>query len=156
MRSANATSLYRLAGGRELSDYLVPADLDSDTPVHLDDIPCRLVTGALRSDRPKWADQVASLTGAPADLPGVHPFAILLIPLDSWTYALTWGSGHLLLEDEFVEQGFGLLFGIRRLDSERLAPPRPPIRAAATCPGSGSNPTVNSSPGWRARPTSPA
>ncbi len=119
-RSFNPTSLYRMTGGRDLSDYVVAAGFDTDTTVHLDGIAGRLVTGALRSDRPKWADQVTSLTGGPAELPGVHPFAVLLVPLDSWTYALTWGSGHLLLEDEFVEQGFGLLFGIRRLNSERL------------------------------------
>jgi uncharacterized protein (TIGR04141 family) len=37
-----------------------------------------------------------------------------------WTYALSWGAGHHLLDDEFVEQGFGSLFGIRRLDPSRL------------------------------------
>ncbi|TCO53651.1 TIGR04141 family sporadically distributed protein [Actinocrispum wychmicini] len=116
----HATSLYRMAGGRDLTSYLVPTDFDSDTDVRLDTVACRLVSGSLRSDRPKWAEHVTSLTGEPADLPGVHPFAVLLVPLDSWTYALTWGAGHLLLEDELVEQGFGLLFGIRRLNEERL------------------------------------
>jgi uncharacterized protein (TIGR04141 family) len=117
---SQATSLYRLAGGRALTAYLVPTEFDADTEIQLDSVTGRLVTGSLRSDRPKWSDHVTSLIGAPVDLPGVHPFAVLLVPLDSWTYALTWGTGHLLLEDELVEQGFGLLFGIRRLNEDRL------------------------------------
>ncbi|GAB3885331.1 TIGR04141 family sporadically distributed protein [Kibdelosporangium lantanae] len=117
---SQATSLYRLEGGRALTEYLAATEFESDADVRIAGVTGRLVTGSLRSDRPKWAEHVTSLTGEPTDLPGVHPFAVLLIPLDSWTYALTWGSGHLLLEDELVEQGFGLLFGIRRLDEDRL------------------------------------
>lgn len=121
--SCNPTSLYRLDGGQHLADCLVSLDsatIDMNTAVELGPVTGRLVTGALTTDRPKWADHVQSLTGKQVLLPGDHPFAVLLVPLHPWTYALTWGSGHLLLDDELVEQGFGLMFGIRRLNAERL------------------------------------
>lgn len=121
--SCSPVSLYRLDGGYEFAEYLVSLsseDVRLDQPVMVGDISCKLYAGLLRSERPAWSTHVESLTGLPVDLPGDHPFAVLLAPVEQWMYALTWGGGHLLIDDELVDQGFGLMFGIRRLDSSRL------------------------------------
>lgn len=122
--SCSPTSLYRMEGGWELDDYLVSlnsADVRQNDPVQLGDVTGHLVTGILVSDQPQWADHVASLTETAVDLPGLYPFAVLLVPVAPWTYGLTWGAGHHLLDDELIEEGFGLMFGVRRLDSAKVA-----------------------------------
>lgn len=121
--SCSPTSLYRLEGGCELVDYLVSlnsVDVRQNGPVQLGDVTGHLVTGILLSDQPHWANHVESLTETELDLPGLYPFAVLLVPVPPWTYGLTWGAGHHLLDNELIEQGFGLLFGIRRLDPAKV------------------------------------
>lgn len=123
-RSSTApTTLYRLEGGMDLADYLVSlasSHIQTDRTVRIGDISGRVITGRLLSDQPTWSGHLYSLTGVNVDLPSNLPFAVLLIPVSPWTYALAWGAGHHLLDDELVEQGFGLMFGIRRLDPSRL------------------------------------
>ncbi|MFD2466284.1 TIGR04141 family sporadically distributed protein [Amycolatopsis silviterrae] len=116
-------SLYRLDGGLDLAEYLLSvdsADVRVNRRVYLGDVECFVMGGVLRSDAPSWADHVQSLTGIDFDFPGDMRFAVLLVPLPPWTYALTWGAGHLLVDSELIEQAFGLMFGIRRLDCARL------------------------------------
>jgi uncharacterized protein (TIGR04141 family) len=116
-------SLYRLDGGLDFADYLVSLtseEVHVDQMVRVADIDCRFCAGLLRSDQPEWSDHVESLTGIAMDLPGLQPFAVLLIPAGPWTYALAWGAGYHLIDDELIDQGFGLMFGIRRLNSEDL------------------------------------
>ncbi|GDY33956.1 TIGR04141 family sporadically distributed protein [Gandjariella thermophila] len=103
--------------------YLLPlssAEVTADRLVPIDELTCRLMAGVLPSERPSWASHVRSLTGIDVELPGSSPFAVLLVPLGRWTYAIAWGAGHLLLDDQLIDPGFGLQFGIRRLDPSRL------------------------------------
>lgn len=115
-------TVYRLEGGHDLPDYLLP-DIDGieyDASVVVDGISGHLTVGVRQSDRPQWAEQLAALTGYAEDLPGKQPYAVLLLPVRAWVYALTFGCGHQQIDDDLVDQGFGLLFGVRRLDSDRL------------------------------------
>ncbi|QUQ62651.1 TIGR04141 family sporadically distributed protein [Kutzneria sp. CA-103260] len=117
------TSLYRLEGPTVLADCLRSlsgAEVAIDTNLMVSEVNCRLVTGLLRSDKPSWADQLKAITEVEPNLQGNYPFAVLLVPISPWVYALTWGGGHHFLDDELVEQGFGLSFGIRRLDAAKL------------------------------------
>ncbi|ATY16271.1 hypothetical protein CU254_10370 [Amycolatopsis sp. AA4] len=112
-------SLFRLDGSAAESDLLTPLSADqitADRPVDLPGTRARLVAGAFRTEAPHWLPHAEALGGGPLDLPSTLPFAVLLVPRPPWTYAVTWGAGHLVLNDEHVEQGFGLRFGIRRLD----------------------------------------
>src|SRR6185312_13792295 len=88
----------------------------TDTTVDLSGTRARLVAGAFHTEVPQWLPHASALTGNELDLSSTLPFAVLLVPRPPWTYAVSWGAGHLVLNDEYVEQGFGLLFGIRRLD----------------------------------------
>lgn len=121
--SCRPVSLYRLDGGLDLAEYLLSVE-SADTIVNqrvlLGEVECLAMGGVLRSDAPSWADHIHSLTGIDFNFSGDMPFGVLLVPLRPWTYALTWGAGHLLVDNELVEQGFGLMFGIRRLDCSRL------------------------------------
>jgi uncharacterized protein (TIGR04141 family) len=121
--SCQPVTVYRLDGGKELTGYLV-STMDGvvhHEPVMVGEVEGHLVVGTRRTAGPVWAEQLRSLTGYRADLPGQQPYAVLLVPLGEWTFALTFGSGHHLIEDEFVDRGFGLSFGIRRLNAERLS-----------------------------------
>ncbi|GAA4527957.1 TIGR04141 family sporadically distributed protein [Amycolatopsis samaneae] len=110
-------SLFRLDGTEaETLVSLRPEQVSVDTAVDLSGTPARLVAGAFHTEVPQWIPHAASLTGSELDLSAELPFAVLLVPRPPWTYAVTWGAGHLALNDEHVEQGFGLMFGIRRLD----------------------------------------
>ncbi|RZQ62326.1 TIGR04141 family sporadically distributed protein [Amycolatopsis suaedae] len=109
-------SLFRLDGDGDALVSLTSEQVAVDRPVNLAGTRARLVAGAFRTEEPRWLDHVSALTGGPVELSAELPFAVLLVPRPPWTYAVTWGAGHLALNDEYVEQGFGLLFGIRRLD----------------------------------------
>ncbi|WP_329045882.1 TIGR04141 family sporadically distributed protein [Amycolatopsis sp. NBC_01488] len=112
-------SLFRLDGTAAEQELLVPLKDDqivTDTEVDLSGTRARLVAGRFRTEAPQWLPHAASLTGTELALSSELPFAVLLVPRPPWTYAVTWGAGHLILNDEHVDQGFGLLFGIRRLD----------------------------------------
>ncbi|RKT54148.1 TIGR04141 family sporadically distributed protein [Saccharothrix australiensis] len=116
-------TLYRFEGGLDLVDYLVSLtqhDIHENREVRIGEVTGRLVTGRFGSDQPEWAPFIQSITDVAVDLPSALPFAVLLVPMPPWTYAIACGSGHHLLDDQMMEQGFGLMFGIRRLDPDRL------------------------------------
>ncbi|MGC7098935.1 TIGR04141 family sporadically distributed protein [Amycolatopsis lurida] len=115
-------SLFRLDGSAAEAE-LVSIDsgqVTHDTEVDLSGTRARLVAGRFRTEVPQWLPHASALTGAELALSAELPFAVLLVPRPPWTYAVTWGAGHLVLNDEHIEQGFGLLFGIRRLDPLEL------------------------------------
>lgn len=121
--NSKVTTLYRLAGAPQLIDYLVEPGNDAqatDRRFERYGFQGLLRYGYVSSARPNWQTHVETLLGEPVVLPSVDPFAVLLVDRSPWVYALTWGAGHTLLNDEFIEQGFGLSFAIRRLDEFRL------------------------------------
>ncbi|HKN97238.1 MAG TPA: TIGR04141 family sporadically distributed protein [Pseudonocardiaceae bacterium] len=121
--SSRMVTLYRLTGATDLRHYLTTPAAASDVKdrrFERDGIQCFLRYGYVTSAAPQWRAHIESLFGEPVLLPQVDPFAVLLIERPPWVYALAWGSGYLLLKDDFVEHGFGLSFGIARLDEYRL------------------------------------
>lgn len=78
-------------------------DVRQKGPVQLGDVTGHLVIGILFSDEPRRVDHVASLAETDVDLPGLRPFAVLLVTVPPWTYGLTWGAGHYLLDNELIE-----------------------------------------------------
>lgn len=121
--SSRMVTLYRLTGATTMEECLLAAGADAETTdrrFERDGFPCFIRHGYLASAQPAWQNHVETLFGEPIALPSVDPFAVLLIDRRPWVYALTWGAGHALLNDEFVEQGFGLSFAIARFDEFRL------------------------------------
>jgi uncharacterized protein (TIGR04141 family) len=118
-------SLYRLIkpDGEPLSSCVQEKYIDSgfDTAsVDVDGIPGLLVTGVISNPTPKWVGHVTSLTGS---VPVVHndtAAAVLLIPLEAYVFALTWGFGHLALTPYQIDMGFGLRFAIRRANPQQV------------------------------------
>lgn len=153
--SCHPVSLYRLHGGTDLLESLTPPEsvvVEFDDEVVIGEVNCRLVAGAFNSDRPSWAQHAEALTSVELNLPGSSPFGVLLVPLQSWTYALTWGAGHLLLDNETIDPGFGLLFGIRRLDDSRLAFMASSVLDASARSTQTSFPGGSGVPGFRLEP----
>lgn len=123
LTTSRLATLYRLTGAADLKEYLTaPSDRGTwkDEIFRKIDLRCLLQYGHISSSRPTWQNHVESLLGHPIILPSVDPFAVLLIEQPPWIYALTWGAGYELINDEFVEQGFGLSFGIKRLNEFNL------------------------------------
>jgi uncharacterized protein (TIGR04141 family) len=120
--SCKPLNVYRLEGGRDLAEYLLSESdgVEYNDRVVVADTECRLIVGTRQTERPVWAPHLETLTGYSVDTAGYQPYAVLLVPVDGWTFALTFGSGHHLVDDELVDQGFGLMFGIRRLDADQL------------------------------------
>lgn len=123
LSSSRATTLYRLTGAKNLKAYLSDPGIDvecTDEPFVSQGLSCFLRYGYSASPRPSWQTHVESLIGHPVLLPGTSPFAVLLVQKPPWAYALTWGDGYVMLEDEYVEQGFGLGFAMHRLDEFQM------------------------------------
>ena len=118
-------SLYRLImpDGETLSSCVQEKYIDSGftaSPVDINGIQSLLVTGVISNPTPKWLDHVTSLTGS---TPAVHndtAAAILLIPLETYVFALSWGFGHLALTPSQIDMSFGLRFAIRRANPQQV------------------------------------
>lgn len=123
LTTSRLATLYRLTGAADLKEYLTAPGVEAewkDGIFREHGHRCLLRYGYVASSKPPWQSHVEALFGRPIVLPRVDPFAVLLIEHPPWIYALTWGIGYAMINDEFVEQGFGLSFGIRRLDEFRL------------------------------------
>ncbi|MFC6090354.1 TIGR04141 family sporadically distributed protein [Saccharothrix lopnurensis] len=116
-------SLYRFRGGLPLRDYVTRCagvTVEHDGPLTINGARAHLLAGTRVVAAPAWSAQVTGLSGVPLPLTRSAPFAIVLVQLGDWVVAATWGGGRHLLDDVRMDEDFGLLFGIRRLDPTRL------------------------------------
>lgn len=117
-------SIYRLRAGLPLRDYLDASEgisLHYDGPVLIAEVPCHVLAGVRSTSNPEWAKHVRQITNLDLEFGGSAPFAVILVPIDDrWVCAVPWGPGRHLLDDMGADEGFGLSFGIRRLDPSNL------------------------------------
>ncbi|XVS66019.1 TIGR04141 family sporadically distributed protein [Actinosynnema sp. CA-299493] len=116
-------SLYRFRKGLPFRDYLAFSEsvvVEYDGPIMINEVSAHLVAGVRAVDAPIWAKHVIRLSGQALSLAGSAPFAVVLVPIGDWVMAAAWGGGRHLLDDLVLDEGFGLLFGIRRLDPTKL------------------------------------
>ncbi|GAA1301314.1 TIGR04141 family sporadically distributed protein [Saccharothrix xinjiangensis] len=116
-------SLYRFHGGLPLREYVTRCDgitVEHDRPLTINGARAHLIAGTRTVDAPTWSRQVMSLSGTPLRLMRSAPFAIILVQVGDWVVAAAWGGGRHLLDDVRLDEDFGLLFGIRRLDPTEL------------------------------------
>ena len=72
------------------------------------------------SDLAGWCADATLTTGLDLAYTDCRSAGVLLLGVDEVAYAMSYGSGHLLVPDELKDQRFGLRFLIRRLDSGQV------------------------------------
>lgn len=112
------TTLYRMVDVADLRDAVrskyIGADLFSDIDLTIESRPAVQVTGAMKSQRTKWAGRLSDLTGRPVDVGNETAAAVLLVrDGESTAWALTYGMGFQLLDQDHVDAGFGMRVAIR-------------------------------------------
>lgn len=122
---ASRTSLYRLLGVPSLAaavqdKYLKhPGFAASSTTVGTRE--ALLVSGTMTTDKVSWATTLTGLTAEPVDLGNQTAAAVLIIREgtdDGW--ALAYGMGFQLLNQNKVDGGFGQRIAIRTADPRDL------------------------------------
>jgi uncharacterized protein (TIGR04141 family) len=68
----------------------------------------------------KWCPDASVTTGLELSYTDSRSGGVLLLGIDGTAYAMSYGSGYLLVPDELKDQRFGLRFVIRRLDSDQV------------------------------------
>ncbi|MBD3146323.1 DUF6119 family protein [Microbispora sp. H10836] len=127
--TSRKTSLYRLRdkGGTDQEDlrsYVVASYLDragfQARAVAYDGVDGLLVTGTIAPGRADWCDVVEALTGLPTAEENRTALSLLLIRTDKAVYGLTYGMGHLMIDQARIDPGFGIGFAIRCLKEDRI------------------------------------
>jgi uncharacterized protein (TIGR04141 family) len=116
-------TIYRYVGGLPLKNYVKRAagvTIKYDGPITVNGVRAHLIAGVRAVDDPVWGKHVNRIAGLDLNLGGTTSFAVILIPVGDWVIAVTFGSGRYLLDCLWLDEGFGLLFAIRRLDPTQL------------------------------------
>jgi len=80
-----------------------------------------LYTGVIgRDGPPEWADAVHRLTDVSPVVENKTAAGALLVPVDGQVFAITFGIGHLLLNQARVTPGFGFGFALRVLKPDAV------------------------------------
>lgn len=80
-----------------------------------------LYTGVIGQGRPPdWADAVRRLTDVSPVVENKTSAGALLVPVDGRVFALTFGMGHLLLDQSRITPGFGFGFALRVLKPDAV------------------------------------
>jgi uncharacterized protein (TIGR04141 family) len=122
---AAATTLYRLVGLTSprtaiRSKYLESPDFTFSTH-SVGTRESALVVGHIITERAKWTGTVSALIKDPVDAHNTTAAAVLLVPGDDdVTWALSYGMGFLLLEQSYVDPGFGQRLAVRVADADQL------------------------------------
>lgn len=68
----------------------------------------------------RWCADASVTTGLELSCTDCRSGGVLLLGVDGAAYAMSYGSGYLLVPDELKDQRFGLRFLIRRLDPDQV------------------------------------
>jgi uncharacterized protein (TIGR04141 family) len=122
--SRSRVTTYRLiTSGGPLTGYIRPGYTErpgfTATQVMVGGVAGLLVCGHFTTEEARWAADLARLAGlAGLPLGNRAAAAVLLLPVGETVYAATYGMGHLMLDYETVDPGFGLRFAARKLNGE--------------------------------------
>lgn len=118
------TTLYRIEELADLASAIKPKYLERDefaqTAVTVAEREALLVNGTMVTDVVSWADTVRGLTACPLSLGNQTAAAVLLIRNGDSAWALTYGMGFQLLDQDKVDPGFGQRVAIRTADASAL------------------------------------
>jgi uncharacterized protein (TIGR04141 family) len=133
------TSLYRLrtAGPPEQEDLrslVVEKYVDRDGftihPVDHEGLTGLEITGTITPGTADWCRTLARLTGLSVAEENRTSMGLLLVRSTKAVYGLTFGLGHLLIDQARIDPGFGIEFAVRCLDEERITKVRRQIMDA--------------------------
>ncbi len=83
-------------------------------------MPALWVSGHFDISVASWCADAALTTGLPLSYDERWSAGLLLLAVDGEVYAIGYGQGHRLIQDEHKDHGFGVRFAVRRLDPDRL------------------------------------
>ncbi|GGM93224.1 hypothetical protein GCM10011609_33380 [Lentzea pudingi] len=122
-----AATVYRLPVTHEnLSDYLKKVegvDVRYDGELLIAGTRTHVLAGVRSSGEPNWIRHLTEASGLEnLDLAGSSPFALIVVEIDDeWVCAVTWGaSSRFMLDELLLDDDFGLNFGIRRIDPDKV------------------------------------
>ncbi|MDX3659555.1 TIGR04141 family sporadically distributed protein [Streptomyces sp. ID05-26A] len=122
-----AATVYRLPATHEnLSDYLKDVegvDVRYDGELLIAGTRTHVFAGVRSSGEPNWVRHLTEASDLEnLDLAGSSPFALIVVEIDDeWVCAVTWGSSSRFMLDELLlDDDFGLNFGIRRIDPDKV------------------------------------
>lgn len=85
------------------------------------DRPAVFIQGHIETERTKWAGRVSELIGDEVGARNTTAAAVLLIEAaEGVAWALSYGMGFFLLEQAFIDPGFGQRVAVRAADTENL------------------------------------
>ena len=121
-------TLYRLIGYPSISKVIREKYTDfHEAKVKVGDRDSILYWGKTQAKPVKWAETVSSLTGQSVELTTGVPAAVLVIPgvatsdaANQSSWAVTFGMGFQLLDQRYIDTGFGQKVAIRGADPARL------------------------------------
>ena len=122
---ASRTTLYRLKRLPELLDAVRPKYLDSgaftSTATTVSGREALLVHGAMSSDQASWAGRLSVLSGVGVEVGNQTAAGVLLIrDGKKRAFALSYGMGFQLLDQNKIDQGFGLRIAVRTAAPEYI------------------------------------
>ncbi|MBW4717954.1 TIGR04141 family sporadically distributed protein [Saccharothrix obliqua] len=116
-------TLHRYRGGRPLPEYvpfIAGLIIQREGYVAIDGVRAYTIAGVRPAGAPAWHKDYTHVIDENVDLVGTTPFAVIVLPVGRWVVVATYGGGHHLLDDSGLDEGFGLLYAIRRLDPAEL------------------------------------
>jgi uncharacterized protein (TIGR04141 family) len=126
MPRTRLVTLYRLLGGAshaEALNYLTQAAFDNEPavePVPIADMP-GVVIHATDGVRPaEWCADLSATTGLAINYDTQRAGGLLFIEVDQVLYAISYGTGHLWLDDSVIDPRFGISFVARCLDCNQV------------------------------------
>lgn len=123
------TSLYRLRSSgppeaEKLRSFVVPSYLQrvgfTSRPVDHEGISGLLVSGTIAPGDADWCGPLGNLVGMTVAEENRTSLALLILRTDSAVYGLTFGMGHLMIDETRIDPGFGIEFAVRCLQEERI------------------------------------
>ena len=79
-----------------------------------------LVSGTIAPGDADWCAPLGGLVGMTVAEQNRTSLALLLVRTDKAVYGLTFGLGHLMIDQARIDPGFGIEFAVRCLDEEHI------------------------------------
>jgi len=123
------TSVYRLRDTKQGSDedlraYVLAKYLDragfATHAVDKDGLRGLLVSGTIAPGPADWCEVLSILSGNTVTEANQTALGLIVVRTDAATYALTYGMGHLMIDPERIDPGFGIEFAVRCLSEESV------------------------------------
>lgn len=125
--ASRKVSLYRFRSSGsedEVSDYVDARYLERDgftaRSVDIDGLEALLVTGTIAPGDANWCEPLSRLAAVPVSEQNQTSLGLLVVRTTRAVYGLSFGMGHLMIDETRIDPGFGIQFAVRCLDEDRI------------------------------------